>query len=251
MRDSGGIHPPVAPARRGVALVLASALAACGGGGGSDAGTPATTDPVVTTTPIVLSAVRNGEATFYGATGAGNCSFDASPQDLMVAAMNHVDYAGSAACGEFVALTGPKGSVTVRIVDSCPECPAGNIDLSAEAFARIADPVAGRVPIGWQVVAGTVQGPVAYRYKEGSSRFWTAIQVRNHRLPITALAIRPAGTSAWIDMPRLDYNYFVHPVEIASGPLQVRVTALGGAQLIDTLPEPAGGTLTQGLAQFP
>ena len=43
-----------------------------------------------------LSAVRSGEGTFYGATGAGNCSFDASPQDLMVAAMNQADYAGAA-----------------------------------------------------------------------------------------------------------------------------------------------------------
>jgi expansin (peptidoglycan-binding protein) len=231
-----------------LALALGGTLAACGGG---DAGAAAATDPGGTTPPVVLSALRTGEATFYGATGAGNCSFDASPQDLMVAAMNQVDYAGAAACGEFVALTGPKGSVTVRIVDRCPECPAGNIDLSAEAFARIADPVAGRVPIRWQVVAGTVQGPVAYRYKEGSTRFWTAIQVRNHRLPITALAIRPAGASAWIEVPRLDYNYFVHPVEIAAGPLQVRITAAGGAQLIDTLPEPAGGTVTPGLAQFP
>lgn len=50
---------------------------------------------------------------------------------------------------------------------------------------------------------------------------------------------------------RTDYNYFVHPAEIAAGPLQVRVTALGGATLLDTLPEPAGGVVVQGKAQFP
>jgi rare lipoprotein A (peptidoglycan hydrolase) len=34
----------------------------------------------------------------------------------------------------------------VRVVDRCPECPSANIDLSAEAFARIADPVHAQFP---------------------------------------------------------------------------------------------------------
>lgn len=235
-----------------IALLLAAAgLAACGGGGGDAAAPAPAPAPAPAGGGTPLSAVRSGEGTFYGATGAGNCSFDPSPQDLMVAAMNQSDYAGAAACGEFVAVTGPKGSVTVRIVDRCPECASGDIDLSAEAFARIAEPAAGRVPITWQVVAGDVQGPVRYRFKEGSTRFWTAIQVRNHRLPISALAIRPAGAADWIEVPRAEYNYFVHPSEIAPGGLQVRVTAMGGAVLIDSLPEPAGGLETAGQAQFP
>lgn len=237
---------------------FAAALAACGGGGG-DAAASNPTPPGASGSPapggaagaVPLSAERSGEGTFYGATGAGNCSFDPSPQDLMVAAMNQSDYAGSAICGAWVTATGPKGTVTVRIVDRCPECRPGDIDFSAEAFARIADPAAGRVPIRWHVVAADVQGPVTYRFKEGSTRFWTAIQVRNHRLPIAALAIKPGGASDWIEVARTDYNYFVHPVEIAAGPLQVRVTAQGGATLVDTLPEPAGGTVVAAGGQFP
>lgn len=237
------------------ALSLITSLSACGGGGSNYAADTGATAPTggapSAGAAVALSATRSGEGTYYGATGAGNCSFDASPGNLMVAAMNHTDYAGSAACGEYVAVTGPKGTLTVRIVDQCPECRPGDIDLSAEAFARIAEPAAGRVPITWQVVAGDVQGPVAFRFKEGSSRFWTAIQVRNHRLPITGLAIKPAGSAGWIDVERLDYNYFVHPLEIAPGALQVRVTALGGATLVSSLPEPVGGVVVQGEGQFP
>jgi expansin (peptidoglycan-binding protein) len=203
-----------------------------------------------TATTSALSPTYTGQATFYGATGAGACSFDPSPGNLMVAAMNHTDYAGSAACGAYVTVHGPKGSVTVRITDVCPECPQGNLDLSAEAFALIADPIQGRVPITWHVVPGDVSGPVAYRYKEGSSRWWTALQVRNHRLPITRLEILPTGASAWIDVPRLDYNYFVHPTAIEPGPVQVRITARGGTTLVDTLPEPAPGLVVQGSGQF-
>ena len=65
---------------------------------------------------------------------------------------------------------------------------------------------AGRVPISWQVVPCAVSGPVAYRYKEGSSQYWTAIQVRNHRLPITSLEVQLGG--AWQPVSRSDYNYF-------------------------------------------
>jgi len=242
--------------RKIICLGMLMLAASCGGGGSSSTDTSTPSDPADagngtgTTAAQALGAVHHGEGTFYGATGEGNCSFDASPNDLMVAAMNHVDYAGSGACGERIVVTGPKGTVSVRITDQCPECAEGNVDLSAQAFAQIADPAAGRVAISWQVVAADIQTPVQYRYKEGSSRFWTAIQVRNHRLPITQLDILPSGSSSWIRVERTDYNYFVYPSQIASGPLQVRVTALGGTTLIDTLPEPQGGLLVTGSAQF-
>lgn len=248
-------------AARLLCLAAMTALAACGGGGGD---APQTPEPPPGPAPAPapgpapapsgaggLSGTFTGEGTFYGATGEGNCGFDASPDNLMVAAMNHVEYAGSAACGAFVAVSGPKGAVTVRITDQCPECKSGDLDLSASAFARIADPIAGRVPIKWQLVPGDVSGPVTYRYKEGSSRWWVAIQVRNHRWPITSLEIRPAGSADWIAVRREDYNYFVYPTAIATGPLQVRITAVGGATLMDTLPEPAGGLLVAGTGQFP
>lgn len=228
-------------------LCALAGLAACGGGGPL-----ATTSPTADaggSTGTTLGATHQGEGTYYAATGAGACSYDVSA-DLMVAAMNHTDYAGSAACGEHVRVTGPLGTVTVRIVDECPECAPGDVDLSAEAFARIAQPVAGRVPISWQVVTGAVSGPLQYRYKEGSTRYWTAIQVLNHPLPIARLEIQPDGVGNWIDVARTDYNYFVYPVAIGAGALQVRVTSNTGVALIDRLPEPQGGLVVDGVAQF-
>lgn len=168
----------------------------------------------------------------------------------MVAAMNQTDYAGSAACGEYVSVTGPKGKVTVRITDRCPECRPGDIDLSEQAFAKIAEMSAGRVPISWYVVAGDTTGTVGYRYKEGSTRYWLGIQVLNHRLPVTKLEIRPNGASNWIPVNREEYNYFVYPSAIAAGPLQVRITGLGGATLLQSLPEPQGGVVVSGSNQF-
>jgi expansin (peptidoglycan-binding protein) len=83
--------------------------------------------------------VRQGIATYYEATGEGACMFAPSPDDLMVAAMNAEEYGQAAFRGAQVRVTGPRGTVTVRIVDLCPECRAGHLDLSREAFGRVGD----------------------------------------------------------------------------------------------------------------
>ena len=36
-----------------------------------------------------VPADETGDGTYYAADGTGNCGFDASPDDLMVVAMNH------------------------------------------------------------------------------------------------------------------------------------------------------------------
>ena len=110
--------------------------------------TPAPTTPAPTGNALGAGQIQygptyTGEGTFYGATGEGNCLYDAT-SDRMIAAMNHTDYENSQACGAYVAVTGPTGTtITVKIVDQCPECKPGDIDLSAEAFAKLGGPVRG------------------------------------------------------------------------------------------------------------
>jgi expansin (peptidoglycan-binding protein) len=213
-----------------------------GGGGSGDGGTVTPGGP--------LSAVIDGVATYYDATGAGACSFDPSPNDLDVAAMNAPQFEGSSVCGECVDVTGPNGKVTVRIVDLCPECQTGHLDLSRQAFAKIAALSAGRVPIKWQVVPCNVTGPISYRYKEGSSKYWTAIQVRNHRLPIKSLEYEKNG--AFVAIPRQSYNYFVVQSGVGDQPngLKLRTTAIDGKQLVDLLPTLQEATTIPGASQF-
>ena len=194
--------------------------------------------------------VHEGIATYYGATGAGACSFAPSPDDLMVAAMNADEYDNAAVCGAYVQVTGPNGAVTVRIVDLCPECTAGHLDLSREAFARIADPIDGRVPITWQLVSPALSDSIAYHFKEGSNQWWTAVQIRNHRNPIAKLEYHN-GTD-WVTVSRTDYNYFVQTEPgMGPGPYQFRVTDLYGNVLTDEgVAHREDGTVVGG-GQFP
>lgn len=196
-----------------------------------------------------LGEFQDGLITFYDANGAGNCSFQPSPENLDVAAMNIGQYQDSAVCGACVEIEGPKGNLRVRIVDSCPDCPTkGHLDLSREAFAKIANPIDGRVNVRWRMVTCDVQGPVRYHLKEGSSQWWTAIQVLNHRVPVTKLEYWKNG--AWVNVKREDYNYFVEPAGMGTGPIKVRVTASTGETLEDTLPGANPSATYDGAAQF-
>ena len=195
-------------------------------------------------------AIHTGQATYYDeADGGGNCSFDPTPQDLMVGAMNHTDYDGSAICGAYVELTGPNGTITIRIVDQGPECPAGNIDLSPLAFSKIAELVEGRVPITWRIVSPDISGPIRYQFKEGSSQWWTAVQIRNHRNPIAKFEYLKNGQ--YQTVPREDYNYFVESSGMGPGPYTFRVTDIYGNVLTDSgIALNVGGEVA-GSAQFP
>ncbi len=212
-------------------------------------------DEIKTLLPMILRDVHNpvhqGIATYYNADGSGACSFSKSPLDLMVAAMNEEEYSNAAYCGAYVQVNGPKGEVMARIVDRCPECRAGHLDLSREAFAKIADLPLGRVNITWQVASPAISGPIAYHFKDGSNQWWTAVQVRNHRNPIRRLEYRNASGN-WVSVPRVSYNYFVQMNPgMGMGPYTFRVTDWYGNTLTDSgIPHVEDGTVN-GHSQFP
>ena len=131
-----------------------------GGGVGSDGGDGATSDAKVPPTDARADApasdaatgtIYMGQATYYNADGTGACGFKATPNDLDVAALNGSQYKKSW-CGQCALVTGPKGMVKVRIVDLCPGCAFGGLDLSQQAFEAIASLSAGRVKITWHVI---------------------------------------------------------------------------------------------------
>lgn len=244
--DSGGGGG--SPATGGSGGTPAGGGAPAGGGTSAGGGAPAGGSGGLAA--CTDEPTHTGEATYYDfADGGGNCSFDPTPNDLMVGAMNATDYAGSAPCGACAHLKGPSGEVTIRIVDQCPECKPGDIDLSPEAFAKIAAIELGRVDISWQYVPCAVTGPIVYRFKEGSNQWWTAVQLRNHVHAIAKLEY-DAGGGSFVAVNRESYNYFVEPSGMGPGPYTFRVTDVYGSVLTDTgIAHVEGGEVT-GAAQF-
>ena len=170
-----------------------------------------------------------GVATFYDADGGGACLYDPS-DDVMTGAMNTADYESSKACGAYVLVHAASGAtVTVRITNECPgDCAPGQIDLSAQAFAKLAAPSAGRIPITWNLASPSTSDTISIRYKTGSTRYWCGIQAIGHRNPLARLEVR-AG-SGWRQLQRTDYNYFISEDGSGCGGA-LRLTDIYGEQL--------------------
>jgi expansin (peptidoglycan-binding protein) len=190
-------------------------------------------------------AGESGDGTYYDADGTGNCSFDASPNDLMVAAMNKPDYGNAVWCGACLAVTGPMGNtITVRVVDSCPGCSHGDLDLSETAFGMLSPLSAGRIAISWHEVPCDVSGPIAYNFQSGASQYYVAIQIRNSRYPIATIA---SGSD---QLAEQSYDYFVAASGLGVGPYDLRVTDERGQVLDDGSIALANGSSENGSGQF-
>jgi len=172
----------------------------------------------------------HGKATFYDSgDGNGACLFGPA-SDVMIGAMNETDYESAKACGAYVQVRAANGaSITIKITNECPlPCAPGQIDLSPQAFAKLADPHLGEVPITWKLLSPGTSDTISIRYKVGSSQWWCGIQVINHRNPVALLEVHTS--SGWSRLPRMAYNYFLSAHGTGCGGA-IRVTDIYGQQL--------------------
>ncbi|ELP68492.1 expansin EXLX1 family cellulose-binding protein [Streptomyces turgidiscabies] len=208
---------------------------ATGGGSGSGSGSGGVAArPASGSAPLAgriqPGTTYTGVATFYDTgSGDGACLFGPT-SDTMTAAMNTADYETSMACGAYILVRAASGaSVTVRITNECPgDCLPGQLDLSPQAFAKLAAPVTGRIPITWSLLSPSAADPVSIRYKTGSSKYWCGIQVIGHRNPLARLEVRTG--SGWVRLARTSYNYFLSEQGTGCGGA-IRISDIYGEQL--------------------
>jgi expansin (peptidoglycan-binding protein) len=196
----------------------------------------ATSSPRAVSGPAPLAGRIRPGVTYHGvateyeaADGNGACLFGPAA-DMMIAAMNETDYETAKACGAYVRVRASNGaSVTVLITNECPlPCAPGQIDLSRQAFAKIADPKAGRITITWSLLSPGSSKAVSLRYKSGSSQYWCGIQVIGHRNPVALLEVRVGG--GWRQLSRTGYNYFLSTSGSGCGGA-IRITDIYGQKL--------------------
>ncbi|MFD0319186.1 expansin EXLX1 family cellulose-binding protein [Streptomyces flavalbus] len=196
--------------------------------------TTATDRPAPATAPLAgrirPHVTYQGTATFYDAgDGDGACTYGPT-DDVMTAAMNTTDYETAKACGAYVRVRAASGAaITVRITNECPApCAPGQLDLTAQAFAKLAAPSAGQIPITWTLLSPATSDTVSVRYKTGSSAHWCGLQVIGHRNPVARLELRTG--SGWRALPRAEYNYFLSEQGTGCGGA-LRITDIYGERL--------------------
>jgi expansin (peptidoglycan-binding protein) len=205
-------------------------------------------------------ARTSGEATHYelAAGGMGNCSYPSPPAGQLYVALSPPEYGAAAACGSYLQVTGPDGSVTVEVIDQCPECQAGHIDLSEQAFARIAPLNTGLVPVSYQtLVDPPLPAPLSMLVKPGSSAYYLALLPVGTGNPLASVTVSQ-GAGNWRPLTRTTYGYWLAPSGAGPGPFTVRLAdsvghraTVSGIRLAPGVLQPTGTSMYGAVAAAP
>ncbi|KAK2005132.1 barwin-like endoglucanase [Colletotrichum falcatum] len=209
--------------------------------------TPVQSTPVEQVAPVGPAEIQatsatgsgggtSGSSTFYGGnTSGGKCSFSTYqiPSGLYGTAFSGQVWDSAAHCGACVRVTGPKGnSVVAMIVDECPECTKGHLDLFQDTFAQLGSLSDGVISTSYQFVKCGITSPIKLHNKSGTSAYWFSMQVLNHNEPVSTLEVSTDGGSSWKKTTRQPYNFFENSSGFGTDSVDVRVTSESGKTVI-------------------
>ena len=212
------------------------------GAGAGDAGASA-----LAASPALARSVIEGHAVFYDpGQAAGSCGLGPFPAGGRYASLPPRSYASGRACGSYLDVYGPRGTVRAEVVDVCTDCAAGTVNLSRAAFARIADPRTGMVAVSYRTALDPpLPGPLVLRISAAARPGTLAVQVINHGNRLSSVAVsRPGGR--WQRLSSSADGYWVGPLgpgrprpggpagRSAGTRIRVRVTDVAGHQLVLT-----------------
>ncbi|GMF31343.1 unnamed protein product [Phytophthora fragariaefolia] len=138
-------------------------------------------------TTYTLTQVNNGNCNLMSANSIAPTNY---------AALNDVQWNNLENCGRCAQIscidsrcTNPTASAIVQIVDRCPECKYGDLDLSPTVFKTITGSDPSRLKIQWEFVDCPIPGTVKICLKDGSSGYWTAVQPTNSIVGVKGVSI--------------------------------------------------------------
>jgi expansin (peptidoglycan-binding protein) len=176
-----------------------------------------------------------GRATYFNYSVGGACSLGEADPGEYIVAVAEPEWAGSAMCGRCIEVTGPLATITAKVYDLCPAATnpewcdfGGHLDLGAEAFAAIADPGLGIIPVTWRTVACDEPGNAKLINMDGINQWWYAVIADDHRHGVASVEVQDFD-GPWVDATRQNYNVWV--VQDGNGldlPLSVRMKDIFG-----------------------
>jgi hypothetical protein len=174
------------------------------------------------------ATAAKGHATHYDLAGpVGSCNFT-PPADGLYVALGLTQYTKGLPCGSYLDVTGPKGTVRVKVFDSCPECTVGWLDMSRTAWSKIASRSTGWIDITYKAVPNAATpGPLSITFAKGSSQYWWAILIDNNANPIKSVQAKGPG-GGWMTASRTDYNFWIIDRNTGRGPFAIRMTDIYG-----------------------
>ncbi|KAE8965800.1 hypothetical protein PR003_g23426 [Phytophthora rubi] len=183
-----------------------------------------------------------GDGTSYtlGQVSAGNCNFMYDPGvGDYYAALNSEQWDSTLNCGRCAEVScddsrcsDTSSTVTVYIVDKCPECSEGDLDLSPTVFKQLTGSDPSRYSIKWKFVDCPVTGNIEYCTKSGSSSSWLAVQPANFANGVASMKI------ANQDVTMVDSCYYFllnGGSNVDMSAVDVELTSFSGETITETL----------------
>lgn len=201
--------------------------------------------------PVALGPEGKGEASFYNTDGKGACSLNPPMNKHILSASKDI-YQNADSCGTCLEIKGSAGTAIVQVMDICFTCPPGHVVISKPGFEATVGKDGGTGPISYKPVACPVGGKISIRVKEGATRDWTAVQIRDSAYAIRGVKLQKDGDTEWKTLTRSGDNYWSAPKAGAGdGGFKLQITAANGATIEETVAGKwKGGTVYPGANQF-
>ncbi|EGZ29137.1 hypothetical protein PHYSODRAFT_537560, partial [Phytophthora sojae] len=147
-----------------------------------------------------------GDGTSYtlGQTSSGNCNFmSAIPTaSTNYVALNQAQWDNLGGCGRCIEVscideqcTAKNKTAVVQVLDRCPECAHGALDLSPTVYKEITGLDPNRLTVRWRFVDCPDPGTLQVCLKEGSNPNWIAVQPTNTLVGVQTVTINGESTS--------------------------------------------------------
>ncbi|KAL4086070.1 hypothetical protein PRIC1_014692 [Phytophthora ramorum] len=197
---------------------------------------------------VVSAEYYEGDGTSYtlGDVSSGNCNFmSAIPTaSANYAALNNDQWDGLANCGRCAEVSciddqcaDQTTTAIVQILDRCPECSSGDLDLSPTVFSNITGSDPSRLTIRWRFVDCPNPGTIEVCLKTGSNGYYVAVQPTNTLVGVETVTINGEST-AMVDSA---YYYLIESTsEVDLTAVSVSITSIEGETVEGTYSLTAG-----------
>ncbi|KAL4115127.1 hypothetical protein PRIC2_014021 [Phytophthora ramorum] len=202
-----------------------------------------------------------GHGTVYGPIqpSGGNCALMSYPEYAVsnYAAINKDQWDDTMNCGRCAVVkcvdsqcvSPSKASEIVYIIDQCPGCENGDLDLSPTVFEAITGLSYTILDIEWEFVTCPMDQKIEYCLKPGSSAYWAAIQPTNMAAGVDSVTI-DGKTASMVDsayfflldgdsVATTDLSHVTIQMTSVTGEVIEDVVSFENAECVEETPVPA------------
>jgi len=155
------------------------------------------------------------------------------------AAINIEQWEDGLACGKCVNVwctddfcTVKDKKIKMQIVDQCPECKKGDIDMSIPAYRDVTGIWPHRLTVNWEWTSceDIVDGDLLLSPKDNQNQWYHAFYISN-----AANAIKNVMLNGKIELSRSQFGFFQFHGELGQGPHTLSIESIDGEKLTATV----------------